>query len=286
MPMERNGRIGKGTLYVVATPIGNLEDMTFRAVRILTEVGIIACEDTRRTRKLLAAYRIHTPLTSLHGYNEEKKSVVVVGRLTEGTDVAYVTDAGTPGISDPGYALIKQALREGIRIVPIPGPSAAITAISVSGLPMDSFLFKGFLPHRAAARKRLLSFLSEEPMTLVFYESPQRLLATLHDTLEVFGDRQCAVAREITKIHEEFLRGTISEIIGALEGRSIKGEVTLVVEGNRESPAAPDDDIIARFIALDEGTNLSRRDIIERIVKETGLPKRVVYQRMIRGSER
>ena len=123
-------------------------------------------------------------------------------------------------------------------------------------------------------------------MTLVFYESPQRLLATLHDTLEVFGDRQCAVAREITKIHEEFLRGTISEIIGALEGRSIKGEVTLVVEGNRESPAAPDDDIIARFIALDEGTNLSRRDIIERIVKETGLPKRVVYQRMIRGSER
>jgi len=285
MPMERNS-IGKGTLYVVATPIGNLEDMTFRAVRILTEVGIIACEDTRRTRKLLAAYQIHTPVTSLHGYNEEKKSAVVVGRLTEGTDVAYVTDAGTPGISDPGYALIKQALRESIRIVPIPGPSAAITALSISGLPMDSFLFKGFLPHRAAARKRLLSFLSEEPITLVFYESPKRLLATLRDTLEVLGDRRCAIAREITKIHEEFLRGTISHIIGILDGKPIKGEVTVVVEGRRDSLPALTEDLESRIFVTEDDPQLSRRDIIERIAKETGLPKRVVYQRMIRGSER
>lgn len=280
--MNRSETACKGSLYIVATPIGNLEDMTFRAVRVLREVGLIACEDTRRTRKLLTAYQIHTPLTSLHGYNEERKGAAVVGRLSEGMDVAYVTDAGTPGISDPGCALINRAISEGIRVVPIPGPSAAIAALSVSGLPTDGFLFFGFPPHRAGARRRLFASLKEEQGTIVFYESPKRLLASLQDAVAVFGDRKCVLARELTKTFEEIIRGSLREILGALEGRTIKGEVTLVVEGRREPLPVRDDAIVTRFLNLEADMKLSRRDMIDRIAAEAGLPRRTVYQLILK----
>ena len=196
-----------GTLYVVATPIGNLEDITLRAIRILKEVRLIAAEDTRRTRILLDKYGISTPLTSLYDQNEAKKSGLLIARLLEGEDVAYVSDAGTPGISDPGYILVREAVSLGIRVAPVPGASALIAALSVSGLPMDSFIFLGFLPSKSMRRRQLLTSLREEERTLIFYESPHRLLASLNDIAALLGDREVVVSREMTKIYEEFLRG-------------------------------------------------------------------------------
>jgi 16S rRNA (cytidine1402-2'-O)-methyltransferase len=204
---EEGGPETAGTLYVVATPIGNLEDITLRAIRILKEVRLIAAEDTRRTRILLDKYEISTPLTSLYDQNEAKKSGLLIARLLKGEDVAYVSDAGTPGISDPGYILVREAVSRGIRVAPIPGASALIAALSVSGLPMDSFVFLGFLPSKSMRRRKLLTSLREDERTLIFYESPHRLLASLKDIAAVLGDREMVVSREMTKIHEKFLRG-------------------------------------------------------------------------------
>ncbi|MBM2838232.1 MAG: rsmI [Deltaproteobacteria bacterium] len=221
----------EGILYIVATPIGNLEDITFRAVRVLKEADIIAAEDTRHTQKLLNHYGIKTPVTSYFEHNKAAKGDFLAGRLKEGKDVALVSDAGTPGISDPGHDLIKGAIEAGIRVVPIPGPSAAITALSVSGLPSDIFAFEGFLPAKEKARNERLETLRGEQRTLIFYESPQRLLSTLKDIRDIIGDRNIAVLRELTKIHEEAVRGRVSDILEALKNRAIKGEVVIILEG-------------------------------------------------------
>ncbi|MCU0581440.1 MAG: 16S rRNA (cytidine(1402)-2'-O)-methyltransferase, partial [Syntrophales bacterium] len=204
---------GPGKLYVVATPIGNLEDITFRAVRILSEVSLIAAEDTRRTRILLKHYDIRTPLTSLYEQNESIKAPFLVGKIKDGQNIACVTDAGTPAISDPGYLLIRHALEAGVEIVPIPGPSALITALSVSGLPMDHFVFQGFLPDKKGNKKAMLLSIKDDPRTQIFYESPNRLLVTLQDIMALMGNRFVVVARELTKIYEEVVRGNVADVM-------------------------------------------------------------------------
>lgn len=271
--------IRKGALYIVATPIGNLEDITLRAIRVLKEVQIIAAEDTRRTRKLLGAYQICTPMTSLHDHIEGKKSSTLISKMNEGMDVAIVSDAGTPGISDPGYVLVSKAIAAGIAIIPVPGASAVITALCVSGLPMDSFAFYGFLSSRSGKRKQFLSSLIDETKTLVFYESPKRLIKSLCDIGEVLGDRNIVVLREMTKVFEEIMRGTVGEVINQLQGRVVKGEVTLVIEGREKiSPSFSDDEILAKFKQLWQNSGSSRRDIIEKLAKELGIPKKRVYR--------
>jgi len=273
----------KGILYIVSTPIGNLEDITLRAIRILREVRLIAAEDTRRTRILLNAYQIDTPLTSLHDRNELKKSIHLIARLNEGVDIAYVSDAGTPGISDPGYIFVKQAISESIKVVPVPGPVAAVAALSVSGLPMDSFVFFAFLPSRRGKRRQLLESIKEESKTMVFYESPNRLVATLQDISEVLGDRQIAVSRELTKIYEETLRGAVSEISESLHGKKIKGEITLVISGATTSPdkSGSPDEIRARFQEARKDPGSSTRDIINTLSEEMNMPRKEIYRQVL-----
>jgi 16S rRNA (cytidine1402-2'-O)-methyltransferase len=227
----------KGTLYIVSTPIGNLEDMTLRGVRVLKEVNLIAAEDTRRTGLLLKHYDIRTPLTSFFEGNELKKRDFILSRLTGGESIAVVSDAGTPGISDPGFRLIQRAIEEKIPIVPIPGPSAVIAALSVAGLPTDAFLFRGFLPHKSKKRRDLLQELKALRETLVFYESPHRISETLQDIFDILGDREIVLARELTKAYEEILRGKVSEIQCRFGGRKPKGEITLVIQGKMRRSA-------------------------------------------------
>lgn len=220
-----------GTLYVVATPIGNLEDITQRALRVLREVEVIAAEDTRRTRILLGHYQIERPLTSLHEHNEAYKAPVLIRQLEQGARIALVSEAGTPTISDPGYRLIQLAIARGIPVVPIPGPSAVIAALTVSGLPTDRFVFEGFLPKKPGKRRRRLETLRDEERTIVFYESPRRLNKLLGEMLEAWGERRVAVARELTKIFEEVVRGSLVEVQAHFAQHSPLGEVTIVVEG-------------------------------------------------------
>ena len=221
----------KGILYIVATPIGNLEDITLRAVRILKEVDIIAAEDTRRTGILLRHYNIKTPLISYHEHNKYARGKQLLSKLNTGKRIALVSDAGTPGISDPGYYLINLALKSAIEVAPVPGPSAAIAALSISGLSTDSFLFEGFLPRKTNARRKRIETIKEERRTIIFYESPNRIRATLFDLLDICGDRETVLTRELTKVFEEVIRGKTSDIINKLEGRQIKGEITLLLSG-------------------------------------------------------
>ncbi len=221
----------KGALYIVSTPIGNREDITLRALRILKEVNLIAAEDTRHTGLLLKYFGIQTPLTSYFEGNELKKKDFILSKLTQGERVALVSDAGTPGVSDPGFRLIRAAAENRIAIVPIPGPSAVIAALSVSGLPTDAFLFRGFLPHKSKKKKDWLKQLEGARETLVFYESPHRLSETLDDILEILGDREMVLTRELTKVYEEIIRGKVSEIRNQIGKRELKGEITLVISG-------------------------------------------------------
>ncbi len=221
----------KGILYVVSTPIGNREDITLRALRILKEVDLIAAEDTRHTGLLLRYFGIQTPLTSYFEGNELRKRELILSRLNQGDRVALVSDAGTPGVSDPGFRLVRIAIENQIPVVPLPGPSAAITALSVSGLPTDAFLFKGFLPHKSKKRRSLLEQLKEASETIIFYESPHRIIETLNDISNILGDREMVLARELTKMYEEVLRGKVSEIQNQITGRKMKGEITLVISG-------------------------------------------------------
>lgn len=271
----------KGILYIVATPIGNLEDVTLRALRVLRSVSFVAAEDTRRTRQLLQAYEIQVPVISLHEHNEMKQSQSVIAALAKGQDVAYVTDAGTPGVSDPGGRLIRAAIAEGVSVVPIPGPSAVIAAASVSGLPMDAFVFHGFLPPRGPQRRTLLSSLASEKRTIVLYETPRRVRETLKDIGEIWGDRPIALARELTKIHEEVIRGRVSEVLAFLEGRVVKGEITLVVGGAPELVPVSDDEITASLKRIAE-TGLSPRDRVVQVARELGISKRRVYELELR----
>ena len=222
---------GKSTLYIVSTPIGNLDDITLRALRTLKEVQLIAAEDTRRTGLLLKHFGIQTPLTSYFEGNELRKRDFILSRLKQGDQVALVSDAGTPGISDPGYRLIQMAIEQNISVIPIPGPSAVIAALSVAGLPTDSFLFKGFLPHKSKKRRDLLQQLEGVRETLIVYESPHRISETLQDILEILGDREIALTRELTKVYEEVLRGKVSDVLQQIGEKTLKGEITLVVSG-------------------------------------------------------
>jgi 16S rRNA (cytidine1402-2'-O)-methyltransferase len=281
---ENDGHGPGGKLYVVATPIGNLEDITLRAIRILKEVRLIAAEDTRHTRTLLDKYQIPTPLTSLYDQNENKKSGSLLARLQKGEDVAYVSDAGTPGISDPGFILVRKAISLGIQVVPVPGASALIAALSVSGLPMDSFVFFGFLPAKQARRRQLLASLKQEERTLVFYESPRRLLSSLQDIDELLGERGVVVSREMTKIYEEFLRGPAGCLITDLGESTIRGEVTLIVAGcSGGAPEYSDEDLHLCFQRLrhTEGEELSVRDMADRIAQETGVSRRRIYRLLL-----
>jgi len=267
-----------GKLFVVATPIGNLEDITLRAIRVLKEVALVAAEDTRRTRTLFEAYKISTPLISLHEHNEFKRSRTLMDRLREGHDVAYVSDAGTPGISDPGFVLIRQALQGGIQVIPIPGVSACIAALCVSGIPMDSFVFMGFLPARGNRRRELLASLNNESRTMIFYEAPHRLTDSLEDIGSAFGNREIVIARELTKLHEEISRGGPQDLLAGLLGRRIKGEITLVIAGREpESKAWSDEDIRSLYFRYRKEAGLSDRDVVDRIVEETGMSRKRVY---------
>jgi 16S rRNA (cytidine1402-2'-O)-methyltransferase len=220
-----------GMLSLVATPIGNLEDITLRALRVLQEVDLIATEDTRRTRTLLAHYQIDTPLTSLYDHNEAQKAPTLIRRLQEGANIALVSEAGTPLISDPGYRLVQLAIAHGITVTPIPGPSALVAALIVAGLPTDRFVFEGFLPKKPGKRRRRLEALGDEPRTLIFYESPRRVHDLLAEMQVLWGDRRAVVVREVTKKFEEILRGWLTEVQAQLLERPPLGEVTLVVEG-------------------------------------------------------
>ncbi|RLA75864.1 MAG: 16S rRNA (cytidine(1402)-2'-O)-methyltransferase [Deltaproteobacteria bacterium] len=224
-------RDDKGVLYVVATPIGNLEDITLRAIKTLREVDLIAAEDTRRTRTLLSRYRIKAPTVSFFEGNEGRRTAELLNELRGGKRIALLCDAGTPTISDPGYRLVRGAREAGIPVVPIPGPTALIAALSASGLPTDSFSFFGFLPPKGAKRRRRLEEVARSRGTVILYESPRRLIKTLEDLLEYCGDRQVVIARELTKVHEEFVRGSIRKLIEELRGRTIRGEITIVMEG-------------------------------------------------------
>ncbi len=221
----------KGTLYIVSTPIGNMEDITLRALRILKEVDLIAAEDTRRTGLLLKHFGIQASLTSYFEGNELKKREFILAKLKEGKNIALVSDAGTPGVSDPGFRLIQLAIENQLPIIPIPGSSAVITALSVSGLPTDAFLFKGFLPHKSKKRRDLLKELENARETIIFYESPHRISGTLRDILEILGDREIVLTRELTKVYEEIIRGKVSEILNQVGDRTLKGEITLVISG-------------------------------------------------------
>jgi 16S rRNA (cytidine1402-2'-O)-methyltransferase len=222
-----------GTLYLISTPIGNLEDLTLRAIRMLADVDLIAAEDTRHTQQLLARHELHTPLTSYHDHNKEEKAPVLIERLRQGQTIALVSDAGTPTISDPGYHLITGCIAAGIPVSPIPGPSAPLAALAASGLPTDAFLFAGFLPRKPGARQKRIEALAPLRETLIFFESPHRLLRLLEELQFRLGDRRVAVCRELTKLHEEIIRGRLSETLEQLKGKTVKGEITIVLEGNR-----------------------------------------------------
>jgi 16S rRNA (cytidine1402-2'-O)-methyltransferase len=281
---ENGGCGSTGTLYMVATPIGNLEDITIRAIRVLKEVCLIAAEDTRRTRVLLDKYQIVTPMTSLYDQNELKKSGLLLARLQGGEDVAYVSDAGTPGISDPGYILVREAIARDIRIAPVPGASALIAALSVSGLPMDSFVFLGFLPSKSGKRRQFLTLLHDEVKTLIFYESPHRLLSSLHDIQELLGEREVVVSREITKIYEEFLRGPVGKVIAELGEKVVRGEVTLIVAGRSGRVTEySDEELLHRCEELQQERRdgLSLRNIADRIVQQTGVSRKRIYRLLL-----
>jgi 16S rRNA (cytidine1402-2'-O)-methyltransferase len=265
-----------GTLYIVATPIGNLEDITLRAIRTLKDADIIAAEDTRHTQTLLRHFSINTPLTSYHEHNERAKTNQLIARLERGESIALVSDAGTPAISDPGYRLVMEATRVGIRVVPIPGPSAVIAALSAGGLPTDGFNFRGFLPARKRERRSKLQELRVDRYSIVVYETPHRLKESLDDIREIFGDRRMVLARELTKIHEEFLRGRISEVIGEVSRREIRGEVTLIIEGCSDVNP-PSEGALRDEIAKLKGEGMRVKEIAEMIGEKYGYSKREIY---------
>lgn len=270
-----------GTLYVVATPIGNLEDITYRAVRTLAEVSRIACEDTRHTRRLLDHYGINRPAVSYHEHNERERTEDLLDLLRSGEDIALVSDAGTPLISDPGYRIVEAAVREGIRVIPLPGPAAFVTALAASGLPTDSFYFGGFLPARSGQRRRTLEALGELGCVLIFYEAPHRLLEALADMDVVFGKRTVVVSRELTKLHEEFSRGTAADLLTVFTGRGVKGEITILVDkpGEAERETASIREVFEKHV----NGGLSRMDAMKATARDCGVSKREVYAELERA---
>ncbi|MEE9238167.1 MAG: 16S rRNA (cytidine(1402)-2'-O)-methyltransferase [Thermodesulfobacteriota bacterium] len=269
-------------LYIVSTPIGNLEDITLRALNILKQVDLIACEDTRTTRKLLSRYQIQKPLTSYHEHNEIEKAKELLSMLQEGHSIALVTDAGTPGVSDPGFRIVKLASENGVQIFSVPGPSAAIAALSISGLPTSGFTFLGFPPKQ---KKRLIEYLErikDYPETLIFYESPRRVIKTLESMAEVFGERNASLGREITKMYEETLRGTLSEIVTTLKSRdNLKGEFTLVIEGNSQDKGEFDSETIDDLLLYFKKEGVSLKDAVKQVAVDSGVSKSKIYRKAL-----
>jgi len=271
-----------GTLYIVATPIGNLEDITLRALRVLKEADLIACEDTRHTRKLLAHYQISTPTISYHEHNERERSVELVKKLEAGQNIAVVSDAGTPLISDPGFRIVQEAIERAISVVPIPGPSALIAALSAAGLPEREFTFVGFLPARRTARRARLAELAGVSSTLIFYEAPHRIKETIDDARELLGNRDCVLAREVTKLHEEFVRGRLSEI--ELSDGATRGEMVLMIGPplDSEQPEAPQlTSILERTEQIARTVGLDQKAALKQAARERGISKSEAYRRLI-----
>jgi 16S rRNA (cytidine1402-2'-O)-methyltransferase len=266
-----------GVLYIVATPIGNLEDITLRARRILKEVDLIAAEDTRRTKILLSHYGIDTPLTSYHEHNERAKASALLAQLEKGEDIALVSDAGTPTLSDPGYRLVRGAVKTGVRVVPVPGVSALTAVLSASGLPSDRFVFEGFLPAKKEGRRERLRQLREETRTLVFYEAPHRLTDSLRDLLEILGDREVVLGREVTKVYEEFIRARLCEVLAMAEHREIRGEMTVVVSGSEEATAVTVDQLRREIRRLKQ-KGMRVKEIAELLGGRYSCPKREIYR--------
>jgi 16S rRNA (cytidine1402-2'-O)-methyltransferase len=280
-----------GTLYLVSTPIGNLEDITHRAVRLLGEVELIACEDTRHTQKLLNHYGIKTRTISYHEHNERERAAELLKLIDAGSDVAIVSDAGTPGISDPGFRLARLAIESGARVVPVPGASALITALVASGMPTDEFFFGGFLPSRSGARRTRLSDLGSLPATLIFYEGPHRIAATLKDAYEILGEREAVVARELTKMHEEVVRGRLSELAERfLSPENARGEMVLIIDRTViKSESTNNDPVvnIASLVAALEAEGLDHRAALKKAARELGVSRAEAYRRLAaeRGRE-
>ena len=273
-----------GTLYVVATPIGNLEDITLRALRILKQVDLIACEDTRHAAKLLHHYGISTPRESYHRHNESQRTPRLLHLLREGRSVALVTDAGTPLVSDPGFRLVSACRDAGVPVVPVPGASALAAALSASGLPTDAFLFTGYLPPRRGARRSRLQELSSLPCTLVFYEAPHRLLAALEDMLAILGPRKACLAREITKIHEEWQRGTLREILESMASRArILGEITIVIDRGTEAAVLQSrpDSIQEHLEKVITATGASPKEALKDVARQRGITRREAYRQLL-----
>jgi 16S rRNA (cytidine1402-2'-O)-methyltransferase len=280
-----------GTLYVVATPIGNLEDITQRALRVLADVDVVACEDTRRTRVLLDHYGIKAKLLSYHEHNERERARELGELLLQGSDVALVSDAGTPGISDPGFRLVHEATATGARVVPLPGPTAFVAALVASGLPTDQFFFGGFLPARSTQRRARLMDVRTLPATLIFYEAPHRINAALADAREILGERAAVVVREITKIHEEILRAPLSELAAHFDAPdTARGEMVLLIDRNTlgaelSEKNSSEEDVAARVAAL-EAEGISARDALKRTARELGLSRSEAYRRLTASKER
>jgi 16S rRNA (cytidine1402-2'-O)-methyltransferase len=284
-PIDATNSAAAGCLYLVGTPIGNLEDITLRALRILKEVDQIACEDTRHTQKLLSHYEIHKPLVSYHEHNELTRAPELVVSLEQGARIALVSDAGMPLVSDPGHRLVTLCLRHHIPVVPIPGPSALLASLSASGLPNEEFLFVGFLPARSGERRRALERLRIEDRTIILYEAPHRLAECIADAREVLGNRSACIAREVTKLHEEFLRGKLSELSTFLDERPARGEITLLI-----GPEAPADarthanstqSLADRVEELIRQAKLDRKEALKLAAKERGLTRRAAYDEIV-----
>jgi 16S rRNA (cytidine1402-2'-O)-methyltransferase len=272
-------------LYIVSTPIGNLEDISQRALRVLGEVDLIACEDTRHTRKLLTHYGINTPTISYHEHNERERAAELLARLQGGAGVAIVSDAGTPGINDPGFRLVRLAIEDGFPVIPVPGPSALITALVSSGLPTDEFFFGGFLPAKTNARRARLAELRSLPATLIFYEAPHRIAAALKDAHEILGQRKAVVARELTKMHEEFVRGPLSELAERFSaGERVRGEIVLIIDrarGETEVTAEDSAQKVAALVAAFESEGLDHRAALKKAARQLGIPRAEAYRRLV-----
>jgi len=275
----RDGDAGSGRLVLVATPIGNLDDLSPRAARALAEADVIAAEDTRRTRVLLDRVGASTPMVAYHDHNEARRTGPLLDRVAAGETVAVVTDAGTPGIADPGYRIVAEAVARGLPVEAVPGPVAAIHALVLSGLPTDRFAFEGFLPRKAGARERRLAELADDPRTLVFYVAPHRAAEELAAMAAAFGDRPAALARELTKLHEEVWRGPLPEL-AARAAEGVRGEVVVVVGGAPAAPPTGDEDLAARVRDL-VGAGVAKKDAIAQVASSAGVPKRVVYQAVL-----
>ncbi|MEE4262697.1 MAG: 16S rRNA (cytidine(1402)-2'-O)-methyltransferase [Desulfobacteraceae bacterium] len=275
--------VSPGTLYVVATPIGHRDDITLRALTILGQVDLIAAEDTRKTRRFLELHGINGSFISYHEHNEKDRAPQILKKLQTGTSIALVSNAGTPTVSDPGYRLIESAAKNGVTIVPVPGVSAAAAALSVAGLPTDVFTFAGFLPKKKGKRLKLLDQLAQEPRTLIFYESPRRILTLISDIIDTMGDRYGVLAREMTKLHEEFIRDRLSEILAILKERSaIKGECTLLVSGWDDNRALEWESVKAEIRNNLETKSESVSIVAKNISQKYGLPKNRVYQEALK----